>query len=78
MFQTLAAIFFALALIAPLAVIVLTLHGNWSKIAAALTGPTASASEAAMHHAGPRRVAKPYRTVIRRTPRPLQPVRAAA
>ena len=39
MFQIVAALFFTVALIAPLAVIVLTLHLNWNIIAAALRGP---------------------------------------
>jgi len=43
MFQVLAALFFTLALIAPIAVIVLTLHQNWAIIAAALRGSPAPA-----------------------------------
>ena len=38
MFQLLATTFFALALIAPLAVIILTLHTHWSAITKALMG----------------------------------------
>ena len=43
MFQIMAALFFTVALIAPLVVIVLTLHLNWNIIVTALRGPISPA-----------------------------------
>ena len=75
MFQVLAALFFTLALIAPLAVIVLTLHQNWAAIAAALRG---TASPAPMVITGSRKFRPAVRVRSRSTHLSRQPVRAAA
>ena len=75
MFQVLAALFFTLALVAPLAVIVLTLHQNWAAIATALRG---APSPAPMVVAGSRRTRLAARVSPRAARLPRQPVRAAA
>ncbi|RED15604.1 hypothetical protein [Parasphingopyxis lamellibrachiae] len=75
MFQLLAALFFTLALIAPLAVIVLTLHQNWAAIAAALRG---TPSPAPIIVTGTRRPRAAARISSRPVRAVLPPVRAAA
>lgn len=82
MFELAAAIFFTFALIAPLAVIILMLHGNWAKIVAALRAAPERRS-ISMRTIRPYIATEPandggYRTVIRRQPRLFQPERAAA
>ena len=82
MFQLLATTFFALALIAPLAVIILTLHNHWSAITRALMGaqtPGASYSARANHVRRRPQMAKPSTTMtIRRVAPVRMPLRAAA
>lgn len=75
MFQLLAALFFTLALIAPLAVIVLTLHQNWAAIAAALRGTPSPAPIIAPASRKPRPAARISPRPVRL---PLPPMRAAA
>jgi len=43
MFQVMATVFFTIALIAPVAIIALTLHENWMQICTALRGAPSSA-----------------------------------
>lgn len=81
MFQTLAAIFFTFALIAPVAVIALTLSGNGRRIATALAGSGGRAPDVAVRQVCQLRAAnagKASRTVSRPVSRRFQPVRAAA
>lgn len=75
MFQVLAALFFTLALVVPLAVIVLTLHQNWAIIAAALQG---APSPAPMVITESRRLRPAARVSPRSARQPRQPVRVAA
>lgn len=75
MFQVLAALFFTLALVAPLAVIILTLHQNWAAIASALRGTPAPAP---MVITGSRKQRPAVRLSYRPARLPLLPVRAAA
>jgi hypothetical protein len=75
MFQVLAALFFTLALIAPLAVIILTLHQSWATIISALRGAPAPAQMVIRVSRSPRPAA---RVSSRPARLPLQPVRVAA
>lgn len=75
MFQVLAALFFTLALIAPLAVIVLTLHQNWTAIVTALQGPPAPVP---LVITGSRKTRPALRVSSRPSRLPLQPARVAA
>ncbi len=82
MFQLLATTFFAFALIAPLAVIILTLHSQWDKIIRALLGTQTPGSTYSGNHNRIRR--RPQMSsvgttmTIRRVPPVRMPLRAAA
>lgn len=75
MFQVLAAMLFTLALIAPIAVIVLTLHQNWAIIAAALRGSPVPAPIIVARSRQPRPAARVSSRGVRLS---RQPARAAA
>ncbi|MGP1282370.1 MAG: hypothetical protein ACTS1X_05280 [Parasphingopyxis sp.] len=76
MIEIAATVFFVFALVAPLAVIVLTLQQNWAAIADALRGAPATSG---MRDLRPAR-ARPARTAMPRpaTVRPVRSARAAA
>ena len=82
MFQLLAITFFALALIAPLAVIILTLHSHWDKVIRALLGTQSPGATYSGNHSRIRR--RPQLSsvgttmTIRRVPPVRMPLRVAA
>ena len=82
MFQLMATTFFALALIAPLAVIILTLHNHWDAVIRALLGKQSpGATYSGNHnriHRRPQMGPVGTTMTIRRVPAVRMPLRVAA